>query len=146
MYTGKAWCWDDNIRRRGHREEAEKNKVPADSVGSCQQPSKGPLLLAPVSLLALKLTKGLPWGIPWWCSGWDSMLSLPSAQRAWVQSLVGKIKFHKVCAWRAKKNQKTNTPNHLILQSPKDPRKSILRIRVLYWGMSAENIGDRNKS
>ena len=37
-------------------------------------------------------------------------------------------------------------PNHLILQPPKDPRKSILRIRVLYWEMSAENIGDRNKS
>lgn len=41
---------------------------------------------------------------------------------------------------------KQTNPNHLILQSPKDPRKSILRIRSFIGGCQAENIGDRNKS
>ena len=63
-------------------EEATENrqkriKFQRTVLAAASNPQKGPLLLAPVSLLAPKLTKGLPRGIPWWCSGWDSMLSLP---------------------------------------------------------------------
>ena len=43
-------------------------------------------------------------GIPWWSSGWDSVLSLPRAQ---VQSLVRELRSCKSHS-TAKKQNKTN--------------------------------------
>ena len=42
-------------------------------------------------------------GIPWWSSGYDSTLSPP---RAWVQSLVGKLRSHKPQSAVNKKKEK----------------------------------------
>ena len=62
-------------------------------------------------------TKKLTLGIPWWSSGYNSVLSLP---RAWVQSLVRELKSHKprgAAKKRKKKKKKGNTCG--LLHGPK---------------------------
>ena len=39
-------------------------------------------------------------GLPWWSSGWDSMIPL---QGAWVWSLVGELRSHMLCGVAKKK-------------------------------------------
>ena len=69
-------------------------------------------------------------GIPWWSSGWDSVLSLP---RAWVLSQVGKLRSCKLYM-RAKSLQSCLTLcDPMEYSLPGSSVHGILQARVLEW-------------
>ena len=48
-------------------------------------------------------------GIPWWSSGWDSVLPL---QGAWVQSVIRELRFHMM--WGQKKKNRVRKTNQFL--------------------------------
>ena len=69
-------------------------------------------------------------GIPWWSSGWDSVLSLP---RAWVLSQVGKLRSCKLYMCAKSVQSCLTLCDPMEYSPPGSSVHGILQARVLEW-------------